>query len=74
MPRCDEDGDEHGRRGGYHPVPVSYESLIPQMLKDELEFEISPVLGDKLTTLRNRYRATGAHADNIRYGWVRKRG
>jgi len=74
VPRCDEDGDEHGRRAGYHPVPVSYESLIPQMLKDELEFEISPVLGDKLTTLRNRYRAAGAHADNIRYGWVRKRG
>ena len=81
-PRCD--GDEHEderRRGGYHPVPQNYESLIPQMLKDEMEFPITPItgdnltkLGDNLTKLRERYQAAGARPDNIRYGWVRRSG
>ena len=82
-PRCDEEQgheDEHGRRGVYHPVPRDYESLIPQMLKDEMEFPISPVLGDNLTKLddnltklRDRYQAAGPRPDNLRYGWTLRR-
>ncbi len=79
-PRCGDE-QERDRCGDYHPVPINYESLIPQMLKDVLEFPISPVtgngltkLGDNLTKLRDRYQAAGARPDNIRYGWIRRRG
>src|SRR5262249_7568425 len=81
-PPCQGDEHEDERRcGAYHRVPTNYESLIPQMLKDEMEFPITPVtgdnltkLGDNLTKLRDRYQAAGARPDNIRYGWIRRRG
>jgi len=75
-PRC----GEPSTCGEYHPVPANYASMIPQMLKDELQFGKSPVLadnmtklGDNLTKLRDRYQAAGARPDNIRYGWIRRR-
>jgi uncharacterized protein len=75
-PRC----GEPTTCGEYHPVPANYASMIPQMLKNTLEFPISqvygplPSYGDNLTKLRDRYLAAGARPDNIRYGWIRKRG
>jgi predicted TIM-barrel fold metal-dependent hydrolase len=67
---ADSQADEDVKR--YHPVPVNYQSLIPQTLKNVMEFQISPVLSDNLTKLRNRYQAAGARPDNVRYGWIRR--
>jgi predicted TIM-barrel fold metal-dependent hydrolase len=70
---------EVSRCGEYHPVPANYESMIPQMLKDEMQIPVVPVtgdgmkLGDNLTKLRERYQKAGARPDNVRYGWIRKR-
>jgi len=73
-PLCDDDDDRgHGNHGAYHPVPVNYASLIPVTLKNVMEFQVSPVLTDNLTKMRNRYQAAGARPDNLRYGWVRSR-
>jgi hypothetical protein len=62
-------GDEG--RGGYHPVPVNYESLIPIALKRTMEFA-GFALDDSLSKLRKEYLAMGGRPSNTRYGWLRR--
>lgn len=71
------EADEHGRRDGYHPVPVNYASLIPVPLKKMLEFDKFALndpskMQDKLSKLRREYMAMGGLPDNTRYGWIRR--
>jgi hypothetical protein len=69
---CDDDNG-HGSGGGYHPVPVNYEALIPISLKHTMEFD-KFALDDKLSKMRREYLASGGQPSNLRHGWLRKRG
>jgi hypothetical protein len=64
-----ECGDEG--RGGYHPVPVNFEALIPIALKRTMEFP-GFALNDNLSQLRKEYLAMGGRPNNTRYGWLRR--
>jgi hypothetical protein len=64
-----ECGDEG--RGGYHPVPVNFEALIPIALKRTMEFP-GFALNDHLSKLRKEYLAMGGRPNNTRYGWLRR--
>jgi len=75
-PVCDDDDDkhggDHGKGGGYHPVPLNYEALIPVPLKKMLEFD-KFAMDDKLSRLRREYLASDGLPSNLRHGWLRAR-
>jgi len=67
-----EHDDDHGNGGGYHPVPVNYEALIPVPLKKMMEFD-KFAMDDKLSKLRREYLASDGLPSNLRHGWLRAR-
>ena len=57
-------------RGGYRPVPKTFESLIPDSLKKLMEFP--GFAADNISRPRKEYLARGAAPSRTRYGWVRR--
>ena len=62
-------GDAQSRDHQFRPVPVDYESRIPDRLKTLLEFPGAS--RDNMSKFKDKYRELGAEPDNLRYGWIR---
>ena len=63
---------EPSAAGRYRSIPPNYASLVPQSLKELLEYPGTPgYLADNLTALRKQYAEMGGGHDHSRHGWIR---